>query len=300
MIHIIFLPGTFGSTINHVLKTYTQQKADLKVDSKFFLTNDGSMHLADKNGHWQNSQELMNFFNNEIDQNIEISTPFYPLKDLHANEIIELFKKFRPNDRYIFIYVDNIASAELNMLMQYYKIAKGILNMSIDLFCNSSKHNIINWDLNYTHWSQMQTWELREWLSLFYIDWVNEWTEAKNYVPDSWLKLNAADIIENPYDTFIKVCDYYDKFNLEKERELDEFAILWKSKQQYIIDEYTLINKIVNSAINNNTLNWKKLNIVSESMIQQKLRAKGYEIKCYDLNNFPTNAKKLHTLLKKI
>lgn len=300
MIHILFLPGTFGSTINHVLKNYTVGSTITSYPVDYLLTDDGSMHLENKQGHWENQLQLKQYFNNEIDQNIKISTPIYPLPDLKAQDIINLFRVNRPRDRYIFLYVNNIADAELNMLMQYYKIAKGIFNHTVKIFCGKNEHNILNWNSNYSHWSQMQTWELREWLSLFYIEWVDEWLTAKQFVPNDWLGITNRAILDDTYHVFIEVCNFYGKLDKNKEKKLFEFSQVWRAKQQYIIDEYNLIETIVQKTLNHENFTWSKLCLISESMIQQKLRSNGYEIKCFQLNEFPTSSEKLGRLLEQL
>jgi hypothetical protein len=301
MVHILFLPGTFGSTVNYVLQSLGTGMTGLTLSHNDAILPDGSMHTFYKSGHWLSLPELTKFFNKEIDQNIEISTPIYPMEDAHAKDIIDLLYKNCPKDKVIFIYVNSLEYAEINMLAQYYKIANGSsIRLTINMFCNENEHNIINWNPTYTHWSQMQTWELREWLSIFYIEWVKEWINAKIHVPSNWLQISSEEILNNTEETFVKACEYCNGIDSTKLDNLKDFSLMWKSKQQYLLDEYNLIKNIVESTISNNDLNWQPLNIIAEVIIQQKLRSAGYEIKCYNTNIFPTNAKQLHDLLERI
>ena len=300
MLHILFLSGTFGSTIFYVVNKFVaeDQMVDFP-DDPFYLY--GSMHNFEKAGHWRTREEYENFFTKRNSYNITVSTPVYPCPDIHANEIIQGLAKHCPDDKFLFLYVNDLRYAELNMLMQHYKIYHEP-NEKINMLCSDdcNTYNIVEWNPEYTHWSQMQTWELREWISLFYIDWTDEWFEAKNFVPDSWLKISTEELLTSPYDVFKKVCNYRSNFDEDKELELTEFSDLWKSKQQYIIDEFNLIDTIIDSTIRKKVFSWEPISIISESIIQCRLRKLGFGIKCYDLNIFPANALKLNSLLEKI
>jgi hypothetical protein len=142
----------------------------------------------------------------------------------------------------------------------------------------------------------MQSWELREWFSLFYVSWVQEWINSQAQVPADWLKVRNVDVLNQPkqsVDIIMKFC------NLTSKSGVEDFFREWKQKQQYVIDEMQLINNIVKSTTEQTQFAWNPINIVAESMIQQKLRSAGYEIRCDGLNTFPTDAKTLYNLLEK-
>lgn len=301
MIHILFLPGTFGTTIHYILSNFCTDSPKQYIDHAALITADGSLHNNQLYaGHWFDKVRYEKFFNNEIDQELEITTPIYPIVDLHADEIIKLFTQLRSYDNYIFLYVKDIHAAELNMLMQYYKIAQGTLNLGLELYCGNNFHNIIKWNPMYKHYSDMQIWELREWLSIFYMEWITEWIDAKNYTPDNWLKISSDEILSNPMDTAIKIVNEFKKFDYNRTKELQQFLTTWRSKQQYILDEYELIQNIVEHTLSKKNFTWNTISIISEAIIQRKLRDLGYEIKCFNLNQFPNNSIYLNKLLEKI
>lgn len=161
MLHILFVPGTFGSTIQYILRafstTYTTDRLP-NISYADMITADGSMHSFYKTGHYLKRTDLENLTEGSIPN---ITTPIYPMLDYHADEVINFFKDNFPTDKYIFIYINSIEYAEINMLAQYYKISNGVPNLSIGMFCGDNAHNIVNWNSNYKHWSEMQTWELR-------------------------------------------------------------------------------------------------------------------------------------------
>jgi hypothetical protein len=302
MIHILFVPGTFGTTVQYAIRQFDKNLIDnriLYLQDELILP-DGSMHSFVKTGHYCLLQDLNDFLDNKIDQGIVITSPTYPMVDAHAEPIIKLFCERRLDDKYVFIYVANIDQAEITILAHYYKISTGSLNMSIGSICGDNQHNIINWNANYTHWDQMQHWELREWFSMFYPGWVQEWIEAKQYIPATWLPISSGDILANTRGILLDIINHVGKFNSELKNEFDDFVNAWRPKQQYLIDEHNVIKNIVNFTVNNIPYDWKKLNIISEAMIQRRLRDAGYEIKCYGLNEFPTSSTELYQLLERI
>lgn len=300
MLHILFVPGTFGTTVQYVVRQYNKKLLEYRIKDHYknLIFSDGSMHGFFKTGHYLEIKDLNDYLDNKIDQDIPITSPIYPTSDAHADTIINLFCKHRPLDNYVFIYIDNIVQAEITMLAHYYKISIGSVNKSIGSMCGDNQHNIINWNPNYTHWSQMQIWELREWISLFYEEWVQEWIDAKSHVPPNWFTVSSGDILENTRETFLKIINYVGEFDHDLENEFTEFIKVWKEKQQYLLDEHNLIKNIVESTVSKTLYTWPKLNLISTAIVQKRLRDQGYEIKCYNLNDFPTNSSDLYNLLE--
>ena len=303
MLHILFTSGSFGSTVYGIIRAFDSSYNNIKVDITSAMLSDSSMHGLLKTGHYCSKTDLELFFSGKIGQDLLITTPTYPVIELKPKEIIDLFIENRPNDKYIFIFVDDIDFAEIILMARDHKVAAGIKNTSISTFFESnSDHcdNLKNWNINYKTWSDMEPWELREWYSMYYPELSQEIIEAVNYVPDNWLRISVKEILDNPRKTFRKIIDYSGHFDKTFESEFNSFVDNWRLKQQYIIDEHKLINRIVYSVINDKKFHWKDLNFIAESIIQKRLRSQGYNIKCYELNQFPTSAEELHTLLEKV
>jgi hypothetical protein len=158
-------------------------------------------------------------------------------------------------------------------------------------------HNIVNWNSDYTSWKQMQLWEWREWFSLFYVSWVQEWQESVDQAPEYFLKIKNTDLL---FDTENSVNQIIDFCRLTVKTGLGQFIDKWQSKQQYIVDEFKLLDQIIDSTITQQALIWQPINIVAEAIVQQRLRSKGYEIRCDGLNTFPTDSQTLYKLLEKV
>lgn len=294
MVYIFFVPGMFGSTVEYVLRTYSTESKNI-VEHK--ITPDGSLHTFKKYAHpcrLKNVNQLIE----SIDPSGWIVTPIYPFSDAHFTEILNVIENyFTVNDKKILIYSQSLRDSEFNMLCQYHKIANGVLNAGLDIFCNGNEHNIINWNKDYRHWSDMQLWELREWVSLFYVNWTQEWQNSIDQVDDTFLKIKNIDLIHSTYDVLEKIINHC---GLTKSSTLDDFSMHWRKAQQYIVNEFSLLDNIIDSTLNNHQLSWGPVNIIAEAIVQQRLRALGYEIRCDGLNTFPTDSKTLYNLLEKV
>ncbi len=289
---------------------YNTKYKHLKIEGRDnfsnFILPDGSMHSFDKTGHYFLKRELDDFFINQSTSTIEITTPTYPMEDATPDEIIKLFEKNCPHDKCIFVYMDSLEYGEINLLARYHKIVNGnfpghypSIEHVVGIADIHKKEDITEWNTSYTQWSQMQLWELREWISIFYLESIQEWLDANQHVKSDWLTVSTRDILDRTEETFLKIINYSGEFESTASEEFTNFVSYWREKQQYLLDEYRIINNIVDSAISNIPYTWKTLNLIAEAIIQRKLRSRGYNIKCFDLNVFPTNSQDLFNLLER-
>jgi hypothetical protein len=291
MIHIFFVPGMFGSTVEYVLKNYTKEYE--KIDGS--ILSDGSMHSFKKECHVWQANDLVPV--HQQPDSDSINTIIYPFKTQHLHQILEYYQP-RSNDQCLLVHAQDLRSAELNCLFQYHKVAYGVASkLGLDIFYNSNQHNVKSWNQSYTSWQDMQLWELREWFSIFYPEWVNEWIHSTNLVNSDWKIISNLEILNDTENVLRQIINFC---NLTEDRGLDNFVQEWRHRQQYIVDEYQLLDQIVNHTTTHQSLNWKPINIVAESIVQQRLRAVGYEIRCDGLNVFPTDSKTLYNLLEPV
>lgn len=294
MIHVFFVPGMFGTTIEYVLRNFTNEYQACTAE----ICSDGSMHWFKKEYHPRLAThiELVSDLNSS-----SITTPIYPFLDLHLPDIFNMYQQHIPAykaDPCVLLHASSLRGAELNMLFQYYKIAIGHhVHLGLDIFCGDNAHNIVNWNPSYTHWSEMKPWELREWFSLFYAQWVQEWIVSQQQVDSTFLKVDHIDVLDNFVPTISKIIKYC---GLTETDGVEEFSKLWRGKQQYIVDEFELLDAIVTHSINNHQFSWSPINVIAEAIVQQRLRALGYEIRCDGLNTFPTDSETLYNLLEKV
>lgn len=292
MISIFFVPGMFGSTLEYMLRNFTNNFIPINGT----ILSDGSMHSFKKEFHDQQygTEKLFSTFNN----NIEITNVSFPTENYSINWMIKNWPGDFKKSKNIAVIAENLRDAELNLLFQYYKIANGHLKLGLDIFFRAN--NLDKWDEKIKHWSDAQVWQLRESYSLFYPKMIREsWAFPDIDVPNLILIKNY-DLLHNLLDTFLKIVNFCEL--TLRDKNLDDFIVNWSIKQQYIINEFNLLDKIIQSTLNKEYFDWSnnRLCLISEAIIQQRLRQHGYNIKCCNLNKFPTNSKELENLLEKL
>jgi len=292
MLNIFFVPGMFGSTLEYMLRNFTKENDEVIGEIK----DDGSMHTFLKEFHPTDMDTLENLRNLK---NNSITTPIYPFKGAKLPEILNFYSETNHYSDYtILMHADNLRDAEMNMLFAYHKISIG-LNMGLNIFCGDNKHNIVNWNRDAVHWNELEVWQLREWFSIFYSEWVSEWINSQYQIKDydaNALSIKNTDMLFDTEKIFHRITSH---FNLTIDGDYHSFIKKWQVAQQYIVDEFDLIDKIVYNTSNNLDFTWNsaKLDIVAESIIQKRLRDSGYEIQCWNLNVFPDNSKQLYNIL---
>lgn len=285
MIHIFFVPGMFGSTLEYVLRDFTHEFEPTNAP----IGPDGSMHTFSKWNHPGDKSRLKNTYLKNI------NTPLYPFENMHLPDILKEYPG-QEDDYYIIVYANSFDDAERNILFQYHKIACG-LGLGYKIFYSkpeNAKNDVRRWNTQYTDYTDLAPWEFREWFSIFYPEWISEWQTSYNHVPENWLKIAVGDILLTPEKVFHDVIHFC---NLTLRGNLNKFCKDWKQAQQYILDEYALIDKITQATITQEEYNWNTLHPIAEAMVQKKLRDSGFEIRCDGLDIFPTNSKELYSLL---
>lgn len=292
MIHVFFVPGMFGTTIEFVLRSYTREYVPINAD----ILADGSMHSFNKEFHPVSSTTLDRLTSLHKDA---IVTPTYPFKQSHLPEILQDYlPKINPSDKKILIYADTIQAAELNLLFRYHKIAFGNKQkLGLNLFFNHNTADFKNWNQSYQSYHDMQPWELREWFSIFYLGHIQEWVDSVQHVDRSWLTISNTEILNNTHNQLLNIIEFC---KLTPRRGLGSFVDIWVNSQQYILDEFNLINQVVESTTSESLMTWEPMNIIAEAIVQQRLRQQRYELKCHGLNKFPTDSLTLRKLLYKI
>lgn len=290
MIHVFFVPGMFGSTIEYLLRNYTKEYENVTGD----ILLDGSMHSFKKEYH---PNQVCSLDNIKLTDN-SIATPIYPFPDIHLDDLLKKYHVNDSKDQCAIVYAKDLAAAELNCLFQYHKVAFGArVKSGLDIFCSSNNVDAAAWNVSYQSWQDMQTWELREWFSIFYPSWTLEWITSPNLIPKHWMTISNTDLLDRTLLTFKTIIEF---FKLTEDVGVDKFAVRWRTAQQYIIDEFHLLASIVDHVVQQKEFGWLPINIIAEAIVQQRLRAAGYEIRCNGLNTFPTDAKTLYNLLESV
>lgn len=280
----------FGSSIEYVIRTYTNEYKPVSAE----IMPNGSMHSYNKQFHWVSVDDVRKSYD-QLHHERSVSTIIYPHNNHHLPEIVDSITPLvSATDKKILVYANDTSMAEINLLFQYHKI---VSDRGLSIFFGSVDSLYKQWNPEYTSWQDMQHWELREWFSIFYSGWIQEWTESQHQVDDTFLKISNQDILDHTEESFYKIIDHC---NLTPKSGIAEFATKWRTAQQYVIDEYLLIQQVLETTLANEYFSWHSLNLVSEAILQQRLRSRGYEIQCDSLNTFPTDSKTLYKLLEKV
>jgi hypothetical protein len=287
---VFYDPGSFGSTIEYVLHNYTNHPQ--KINAR--IMPDGSMHSFDKEYHVMNMDQLREFLDQALNPS-GITTPGLTYCEFKLPQLLEYFSTVTSwaTDHKIVVYQPNLHAAELNLLFKYYKMW---LPLSLDAMYGDHIDNWKKWNSHCKHWSDLEPWQAREWFSLFYPGSVQEFIDCPKHVDDSWLIMSNTDIL---YDTVASLERIISFCELELQGDLNSFVEEWQAAQTYIVNEFELIDTIVDFTVNSKNFTWSSLCFVSEAIVQKRLRDRGYEIQCQDLNRFPTDTMQLATLLEK-
>ena len=101
------------------------------------------------------------------------------------------------------------------------------------------------------------------------------------------------------YDSHNSLNSIIQHCKLSKIDGMSTFLDHWRIRQQYIVDLFILLDKIVNYTLDQQEFDWSTLDVISEAIVQQRLRSQKFEIRCDSLNIFPTNSKILYNLLER-
>jgi len=154
--------------------------------------------------------------------------------------------------------------------------------------------NLKKW--NKTSIFDFDIWELRELLALQYFHGVFIREQAWKTVSlnNDDVKFIFIDSLRDKFiDTILTAAEY---FNLNvTARRIEELKEIHKSwaKLQKQIDKDSICNQIVTSIIANDFFDWSthSLSIIDEAWVQKSLSDNSIQIKCWNLNTFPTNTK---------
>jgi hypothetical protein len=159
------------------------------------------------------------------------------------------------------------------------------------LFKNSMYHQISIDD---------PTWQVRQKLS--------RWFERRHSVYDTWhrahgpnvLTLKIIDFVQDPLTSLVEVMPELD-FQIDRSR-IEPFKQIveeWRSLQKFLSIDKT-VQRIVDCTVNNVVCDWssENLSIIDEAFVQMLLRhLHKLDLRCYNLNVFPTNTESLRKLL---
>jgi hypothetical protein len=228
------------------------------------------------------------------------SDDVYPVARLHP-KILEhesvtenLNEILSAVDRAVFLYTNE----DLFLLIINNKFEKIFQEGYMSHIEKSVLHKFSNWGVDSL--KDMDVWQLREFLS--YYMWPQHLSESgidelRSFDHPGLLKVNVKDLIADFRGTIETLLEYC---NLPKVCDnFEEIYCKWIALQRHSTKDH-IVNTVVDYVVNDKEIDWSELEltIVDEAIIQWALRSlHSLEIKCYNLNVFPTNTNDLRKLL---
>jgi len=136
-------------------------------------------------------------------------------------------------------------------------------------------------------------------LSLFYYDktLIEVRQDEIEYLNKTYIKTVPINSIrDNFMQTIISIADWCDIKIKQTDSNILGLHKDWMSVEKYLYKD-KLINDLVDSIITGEHKDMHDLTIVDESEIQRRLRNKGFEIQCYELNKWPNTTTELRELI---
>lgn len=153
--------------------------------------------------------------------------------------------------------------------------------------------------MNMSSWQGNQTWELREFLSLYLYDQhmaETGYNDIVDYENSKVFKIQINQIRDDFNNTFNKLSEWLQIENVRSDDDLSKLHLDWLQNEPYLYKD-RLIKEIVYAIIHDKNVEMKNLSIFDEAEIQRRLRNAGYEIKCYGLNEWPSTTTQLRELI---
>jgi hypothetical protein len=153
--------------------------------------------------------------------------------------------------------------------------------------------------------NEFEIWELRELLSKYYFDRMSDNDRISDFVESelknkfSNIKFIRLDDLRNSFeDTVHDILNFY-RIPIVNWEKIQDIHSSWKKKQFYI-DSDSRVQQISTAILNDEYLDWSSWNItfVDEFCVQRILANNHIELRCWGLNQFPTNTKDLKPLLE--
>jgi hypothetical protein len=285
MLNILFVPGSFGTTIQVLVYRFSSQyvRSDItSIDPCDVLYEDGSMHRHPSTGHVLDRIIIEKFFNGEFNQNVRYSNLLMYAELSCSPEydyiwFLEGVKNFRKNDQTIFVSILDITQAEICLLYHFNK--KNTAQPKKDYLGFQLNDIFDHWGLAVPNFTEKTQVELLILFSEYYPTMINKWIDANNHTDQHWLQVNILEMLTSTHDVFDKIIHYCGGiFDVKQSDLLYKFADTWREKQQYVLDEYDIINDTVDGILSGRLQYSPSMNFMAEAIILRKLKSNGYDI----------------------
>lgn len=288
-IGIAYNGGAYGTFVHWCIEYFSGV-----IDGPLPFNSNGNSHKF-KGLAVTEAAKLNKFFNSKKFLNTKVFR-FHPKNHKHENAVKSITTALQHVEKCIVLHPTE-QSILWNINNKFTKIWR---NGWIDHEKNNFIDNLRQWNPGFVTLDQIAVWELREFLSFFILKQHYAETDLPdilNYYNDNVLKI-PLDALSTEFEKTIR--SILDFCELEVRREnFQEVYSQWMPLQVHS-DKDAFVNDIVDSVTNDWQYSWesKQLTLVDEAFVQMKLRdLHNLELKCYNLDVFPTNTNELKNLL---
>lgn len=140
---------------------------------------------------------------------------------------------------------------------------------------------------------ELEYWELRELLSMYWFDRDKDlykcWGQLSRDF-DNVLFVSIDELKNNPIASIKLILNFFD-INNYNHADIQNILSQW-AKLQIHKDKDSAVDLIIQSVLEDTYYDWAStsLSILDEAYIQRQLKENNVEIKCFNLNKFPTNS----------
>lgn len=157
-----------------------------------------------------------------------------------------------------------------------------------------------NWPVSKdTPISNIPNWIKREFLSFYLVPaWFAqvEWNHLDTWQHPKCCVVTVTQLLHDFENTIYRIQEHC---KLQFKKEIADLAPFHQQNlglQKYI-NQDQICNQIISAVVDNQLFEWDEITLTSESWIQWQLRNLGYEVRCNELDTFPTNSVQLRELL---
>lgn len=290
---ILYGAGTYGNFIEWCLNYFSGE--DVSKDFNYSTNN------KFKGNYFLDIKEWRNYIHSDTNFKFSRLHPKRKITDLFGSGSFGTFSVVDVTEevllsinKAILLYHDNTST----LLAINNKFDKTFEDKWLEKTVSSFDFHFKQWNKN--DLEHMNKWELREFLSFFiFKQHENECQnlEIKKYINENVKKVNINDLFDN-FENTIKDLLLWSGLDLVRNN-FEEIHRIWVKLQNHRHKD-KLVKKIINSIIKEKHFDWsnQSLSVVDEAFIQMSLRdLHKQDLRCYNLNVFPTNTKDLKELL---
>ncbi len=145
-------------------------------------------------------------------------------------------------------------------------------------------------------------WQIRECLSCYFhlfehriTHWMGSIRNVTQQQPDVGFYFNISGLRDNFEETIKRLCYFCNIEYLDST--IDYIKTQWILSQKHLYKD-NIVNSIINNIVDHKDfIITDQLSIIDEAYVQHKLRDRGIELKCYNLNEFPKTNVEFQELL---